>query len=45
MINHIVLFKLKDYSEVEKPLIIAANWIVFGLISFTLAKLLMTLYQ
>ncbi len=23
MINHIVLFKLKDYSESEKPLIIA----------------------
>ena len=23
MINHIVLFKLKDYSEVEKPLVIA----------------------
>jgi len=23
MINHVVLFKLKDYSETEKPLIIA----------------------
>ena len=23
MINHVVLFKLKDYSEAEKPLVIA----------------------
>jgi hypothetical protein len=23
MINHVVLFKLKDYSEVEKPLVLA----------------------
>ena len=23
MINHVVLFKLKDYSEAEKPMVIA----------------------
>jgi hypothetical protein len=30
MINHVVLFKLKDYSEDEKPLIIAENESAFG---------------